>query len=246
MRMGYGGYHPYPRRFGGGRPRLRIVHDALNAARGTAINASDTTTVAWVENMAYARAITFDGYGQNERMALQWDPERMTAFLPRWERIFRITPPPTATDRERRVAVLRAFRRVLDASGLHERLVSALAAEIPDYFSAVEYIDITNAVVNVPDNTYPWGTPNAAVPWSSTVAHVLILLIKPANANERDFYAAASKVAPIADRILPTWCSFDWYRAPAGGPAVNVSGGPSQGGFYLDDDHNLDNNVFDV
>lgn len=244
--MGYGGYHPFPRRFGGGRPRLRVVHDALNAARGSALDADNSSTVVWVENMAYARAITFDGYGQNDRLALQWDPYRMTAFLSRWERIFKIRPAPDATDRERRDALVRAFQRVLDADAIHDRLVNALRQEVGDYFVDVEYISYANAVINVPDATYPWGTPNAAVPWSSTTAHYLILLEKPANASEGDFYAAAGKVAPIADRIIPAWCTFDWYRAPAAGPAVSVSGGPSRGGFYLDDEHNLDNNVFDV
>ncbi len=242
--MGLGGFHPYPKRYGGGRPLLKVMHDALNAARGTAIDAADSTSAAWVENMAYARAIVFDGHGTMERLGNQRDPSRMTDFIPRWEGIFKIIPSPTATDSERRAAIRARFRRFLDASALHSRVESALRAAIPTYFSAIEYISYANAVIHVPDASYPWGTVVNGYPWTSTTAHLLVLLVKPTGATEGDFYNAAAKVPPILDAILPAWMTFDWYRRPAGGPAVNVSGGPSQGGFYLDDPHNLDNNVF--
>lgn len=241
----YGGYSPYPRRFGGGRPRLRIIHDALNAARGTAIDASNPDTVAWVENMAHARAICFDGYGTNDRLALQWDPDRMTDMLPRWERILKIVPSPTATDAERRRVVKRRWQRFIEAAALHSQIVSRLQAELPDVFVAVEYISIDNAVVHVPDASYPWGTVVAGFPWYSTVAHVLVLLQKPEGYKESDFYAAASKLGPVLDPLLPAWCTWDWYRKPSAGPSISVDGGPSQGGIYLDNDANLDNNVFD-
>ncbi len=78
-----------------------------------------------------------------------------------------------------------------------------------------------------------------------TVAHILVRIQKPAGATEAMFYEAAGKVAPALDPLVPAWVTFDWYRAPLSTP-INVVGGPSAGGFYLDDEHNLDNNVFDV
>ena len=239
--MSYGGHFPYPRRFGGGRPRLRIVHDALNAARGTALDASNSSTVAWVENMAHARALTFDGYGANERLAMQWDPDRMTAFLGRWEKILGIRPAPGTPDKTRRNEVRKRMRRFIEASSFHSRVVARLQQELGNVFVAVEYIDVSNAVVHVPDTSYPWGTVAAGSPWNSTVAHILVLLQKPTGYSEADFYLAAGKVGPAIDGLIPVWTSWDWYRAPSGGPAITVSGGPSQAGFYCDDDHNLDN-----
>jgi len=242
--MGYGGYHPYPRRYGGGRPLLQVVHEALNAARGTAIDASDPSSVAYIEDMAWARAIVFDGHGTAERLGNQRDPLRMTDFLERWEGIFKIVPSPGATAASRRIAVRARFRRFLDASAFHDRIESALRAAIPTYFSAIEYISYDNAVIHVPDPSYPWGTVANGHPWSSTTAHLLVLLVKPEGATEGDFYTAAAKVSPILDSLLPAWMTFNWYRAPTEAPAVAVSGGPSQGGFYLDSIANLDNNVF--
>lgn len=243
--MGYGGYFPYPRRFGGGKPTLQVVHESLNAARGSAVDASNSSTVAWVENMAYARAITFDGYGMNERVSLQWDPDRMTSFLPRWEKIFGIAVPSAATESERRVEVKKRRKRFAEATSFHSRLVTRLSAELGSVFVAVEYIDVSNAVVHVPDPSYPFGTVADGVPWYSTVARILVLLQKPQSYSEADFYKAAGKVFPATDGLIPAWATIDWYRAPEGYPAVSVSGGPSQAGFYLDAEHNLDNSVFD-
>lgn len=244
--MSFGGYHPFPKRRGGGKPRLKVFHEALNAARGSAIDASDPTSVAWVENMAYARALVFDGVGTNEKLGNQRDPDRMTDMLPRWEAIFGLRPAPTATQRERRDAVKARFQRFINASAIHSRILAILKRELGAFFSAIEYIDITNAVVRVPDATYPWGTVSSGAPWMSTVAHILVLMVKPAGATEGDFYNAAAKVAPALDGVVPAWVKFSWYRAPLAGPSINVSGGPSQAGFYLDAEANLDNNVFDV
>jgi hypothetical protein len=242
--VGYGGYFPYPRRFGGGKPRLRIVHEALNAARGSALDATNKDTVVWVENMAYARALTFDGFGVNEKLSLQSDPYRTTDMLARWEKIYRTNPAPNATPYERRQLIAARVRRFIEAAAMHARLVRRLQVEVGAVFSAVEYISVDNAVIHVDGGSYPFGTVEHGVFWSSTVAHILILLVKPAGYSEADFYNAAAKVGPAIDGLIPAWCTFDWYRRPTSGVAVNVSGGPSQGGFYLDSDANLDNNLF--
>lgn len=242
----YGGYAPYPRRFGGGRPLLRILHDALASARGSALDATNSSTVAWVETMAHARAMCFDGFGTSRRLAMQWDPARTTDMLGRWEKLFGITGAPGATDHERRQVLVQRWRRFLDASALHSRLVTRLVLAVGEIFTAIEYISYANAVIHVPDLSYPWGDEAPGRPWYSTVAHVLVRLTKPAGYSEAAFYAAAAKIHPALDGILPSWCTADWYRAPSTGPAIEVSGGPAAGGFYLDDDHNLDNSVFDV
>ena len=113
-------------------------------------------------------------------------------------------------------------------------------------FVAIEYISTANAVIHVPDTSYPWGTVVAGAPWTSTVARILVLLEKPAGYSESDFYAAAAKVAPAIDGLIPAYCTFDWYRGSSAYPAIEVSGGPSRAGFYLDSPENLDNSVFDV
>lgn len=246
--MGYGGFHPAPRRFGGnrhsGKPLVEVIYESLNAQRGAAFNTDDGTSIAAIENKAYARAIAYDGWELNARLGHQWDPLRVTDMLPRWEGIFKIRPAPDASDNSRRAEL--SYRwSLFGAVSNHARLVTALSTKLGPYFYAVEYISLANAVVHAPDGSYPWGTVVAGVPWYSTVAHILVRLQKPAGATEAQFYDAAGLVPITLDPLVSSFCTFSWYRAPTGGTPINVTGGPSAGGFYLDQIANLDNNVFE-
>jgi hypothetical protein len=240
-----GGYSPYPRRFGGGRyngkPLLQVVHESLNAQRGPAL---ESGSIASVENMAYARAIVYDGWELNARVGHQWDAKRVTDMLPRWERIFKIRPAPDASERSRRTELQSRWARFGGVAN-HARLTTALSAALGSYFVAVEYINLAEAVVHVPDATYPWGTVASGAPWTSTIAHVLVRLQKPTGATEAQFYEAAGKVALVLDPILNSFCTFAWYRPPTNGAPITAPSGPSAGGFYLDGT-NLDNCCFAV
>lgn len=246
--MGYGGYHPYPRRFGGnkfdGKPLLEVMHQSLNAQRGYAFDMESETSVAAVETLAWARAIVYDGWELNQRLALQWDPRRTTDMLQRWEQIFKIRPLPTATDKQRRDALVLRWGR-FGATANHPRLETELRSRLGAFFYALEYISPSVARVISPDASYPWGVQADGVPWYSTVGHILVRLQKPAGATEAQFYKAAGECAVALDPLVNSFVSFDWYREPESS-AIAVVGGPSAAGFYLDDEHNLDNNVFDV
>lgn len=246
--MSFGGYHPHPRRFGGGKyngkPHLQVLHESLNAQRGAAFNTESETSIAAVETMAWARAIVFDGWELNARVGHQWDARRVTDMLPRWEAIFKIRPRPGTSLRARRAELLRRWQLFGGVSN-HARLTTALQGTLGDYFYAVEYTPLANAVVHVPDDSYPWGTVVEGITWYSTVAHILVRLQKPTGATEAQFYEAAGKVPLILDPILNIFDTFDWYREPDTGTPISITDGPSAAGFYLDDEHNLDNNIFD-
>lgn len=246
--MAYGGYHPYPRRFGGnkygGKPALEVAHASLNATRGAAFDTDSETSIAAVETMAWARALVFDGWEVNARLGHQWDAYRTTDMLQRWEQIFGIRPKPTASDKARRDELVLRWQR-FGASANLAKISTELEARLGDFLYAIEEISLANAVVHSPDATYPWGTQADGSPWSSTVSKILVRLQKPTGSTESEFYEAAGKCITALDPIVNVFATFDWYRAPLSTP-INVSGGPSAGGFYVDDEHNLDNNVFDV
>lgn len=247
--MSHGRYAPYPRRFGGGKyngkPLLQVVHESLNAQRGLVFDSENS--IAGAEHEAWARALVFDGWEVNARLGHQWDPKRTTDMLPRWEQIFKIRPVSGSSPRTRRREFEKRWQRFGELTN-HARLETELRAALGDYFVAVEYISLENAVVHAPAESdgsylYPWGTAAEGYPWYSTVAHILVRIQKPDGATEAQFYEAAGKVAQILDPILSAFDTFNWYRAPESTP-IDVEGGPSAGGFYLDDPHNLDNNVF--
>ena len=155
----------------------------------------------------------------------------------------RINVPTGATERARRAVVAERMAR-FGVRVTHASMTTELAARLGSAFVGIEYIHPANAVVHGPEDA-PWGTFLEGVPWYSTAAHILVRLQKPSGWTEGDFYAAAAKVFPSIDPIASSWSDFDWYRAPPTGAPINVVGGPSAAGFYLDDDPNLDNNVFD-
>lgn len=241
--MPFGAFNPAPRRMGGGTPRAKLIFDALVAARGTAIAAGDPNTTAYVETLAIARAIS-SAWGTNERLSNQWDARRMTSMISRWEVIFNLRSHPDDRAETRRHQIELAQARV-GRGALLTTITAELSDAVGDKFVGVEFISVPNAVLTMPSAAYlfPGGLVIPGAPWSSSVAHLLVQLT--ATGTESDFYDAIGIVADRLEPLLPAWTTWDWYRAPAGGVPLIVNGGPQAGGFYLDDEHNLDNNVFD-
>lgn len=238
----FGGYNPFPRRFGGAKRRVRTALEGLNQARGDAYSVDPKTTV-YAINFALARLIA-RAWDTTKRIGLVWQPMRTTMdIVARWENILALAPDPKDTDLVRRQRVAEVLSRFGMAT-TEARVTSVLQAALGAAFVAVEFISVETAFVTVPDNTYPFGTVLDGAPWSSTVAHVLVRLQQPTGWSDADFYAAAGKVTQLLDPIMPAWSVFDWYRP--GSLTIAVTGGPSAAGFKLDDAHNLDEQVFDV
>ncbi len=237
--MAYGGYHPYPRRFGGGKPRLQVIHESLNAQRGTALDTTVVNSIVWIENMALARAVDA-GWSTNARLGHQWDPIRTTDMLSRWETILKVIP--NGTEVERRVALEAQWARFGALINIGQ-LSSKLTTLLGDVFVALEFIDTTQAVVHVPTTgSYPWGTPSTETPWYSTVMHMLVRTEVPDGYTEQEYLDTVGPVFPLLDGIVPAWLTWSVYRP--GPVSYDVTGGPSAGGFYLDDPHNLNWEVF--
>jgi hypothetical protein len=235
----FGGANPFPRRFGGGETRLQQVLSSLQGDRGSAYT-TDWDSVVYAENMAIARAISA-GWGTNERLSHLWVPTRTSEdVVERWEKILVISPKQGQTLSER--------RRIVQAQlVVHPEAVRGYVLErmqtLGSAFIDVEYIPIGSATITVPDGTYPFGTVSTVQPWSSTVARVLIRLQTPTGGTEGDFYEKAAEAMLLIDLFVPAWVEVDWYRP---GPVFSaIADGPSAAGFYLDDEHNLDNEIFD-
>lgn len=227
---------------GGGRPRARVIVDALNKGRGTGLDTENWSSTVYGENVVAARAISA-AWSTNQRLANIWDSRRITGnVIARWEKIRAVSPNHGDSDAARRARLL-AIEALAGINPTHAVLTSLLSAALGDVFVALEYISIANALILVPDGSYPFGVVGS-VPWASTVAHLLVRTQAPAGMTEGQFYEAAGAVVATLDPVVPAWVTIDWYRP---GPiSVGVSGGPSAGGFYLDDEHNLDNEAFDV
>jgi hypothetical protein len=232
-----------PMRMGGGKRRSTTILESLNRARGTAYDTSEESEI-YAEHLAYARAIA-NAWAQNQRLANHWQWSRLTkSGIERWERIMQLSPAPTDSDATRRRRIGRIFERIGQLIN-RAKLEDILREELGEVFVAIEYIDVSLANIHVPDGTYPFGTVAEGFPWYSTALHVLIRTQRPSGYSYGDFWAAVQRIMPLLDDMLPAWCTFDWYLPPVNYAPINVVGGPSAGGFYLDDEKNLDFAVFD-
>ncbi len=229
-----GVFDPSPRRSGGqaGRP-TEVILQALLEAGGTGLTDA-VPSAQWAEALAEARAINYL-WELNRRMANQWDPARMTDFLPRWERILGLVPLPTDTDAARRAKV--AAKDAVYGEPPSRQVVSDLmAAVLGPVFVGLVYTPSTIALGHVAGGaTVPGGVTLTDGDWYSTIAHLLVLVQQPAGMPDVDFYATVGQVRPFLDDLLPSWVTFDWARDGTGGD-----------GFFLDDAFNIDNERFDA
>lgn len=227
-----GGLSPGFERGGGGRPPLQSIVDSISAQLGTAYNTDDHTGIVYIRVQALARCI-WAAWEQNQRLANQWDPLRMTDFLSRWEKIFAVPPSPGDTLTARRARVGVAMARVGEANG--RAVYDVCKAFLGTCFVSIVTTPSTTANVWTPTG-WPMGThPSGATDptWYSSVAHIDVMATQPATMPDDEYYRTVASVKPALDIILPSWVTFDVLRDGAGGL-----------GFFLDDPHNLDNERF--
>ncbi len=217
--MKLGGFCPLPATLGGGRPRLQTLFKSLNQGRGTGYDTGDNSNVI-AETMAEARALDAAWSG-NRRAALQFDAKRMTAFIPRWEKILDLHPRRNASDNERRRLILAKYLAWAGPE-LFEDAVRALTG---DSFVGIEFHPLSTAVQRWPVNGYPNN-------WTSSTAHVLIR-VQVGNQTNAEFWNMRAELSKFLQDYLPFWMEFD--------VAIHDSGG---GDCFLLDEPNLDLETF--
>ena len=225
----FGGMSPSPIRYGGGIPSLQRIIESLASQLGTAYDTEDTDGIVYLELMAEARCIQAM-WSQNARMANQWQAARMTDFLERWERIYKIPVffSDTLVERRARVGVAQARVGRSDGPAVYDVCSTILGTA----FVAIVHTTSAAAVVWTPTG-WPMGS-HGTTNWYSTVAHVAVKVTQPSSMSDAEFYDRTAALMVALDGVLPAWVTFDWYREGGFGA-----------GFYLDDEHNLDNEAFD-
>ena len=161
--MPYGGMTPYPRRYGGKGPGLRLeaTLNSLNLARGTAYDTTQSSVV-YAENMAIARALNA-GWATNARLGAAFDPQRLTGtMIPRWEKIMAIVPSPTDDDATRRARLVANWQR-WGQNFNTSLLVNTVTTLLGSTLVAVQFTDVAGATsywpagqLNATNNMWPW------------------------------------------------------------------------------------------
>lgn len=234
----FGGLSPFPLRFGGGKPLLEHIVDSLNAARGTAYDTSQTSTV-YAENLAIARALEA-AWSANARLRNQMDPDKMSDFLPRWLKILGLPITANASTASNRALVKATFERATRAP-TYQAIYDLCSTILGDLFvDLVKTTSSTSGVVSYVPASESWDPGYwsedtiTGLNWYSLISHLVVLVEKPTAMDDSEFYATIGRVIGPLDSYLPSWVTFDLVRDGVNGA-----------GFYLDEDDNLDNQRFD-
>lgn len=229
-----GAYNPLPLQPGAEFERIiELLQQGYESALGTAL-ASEYGTLAWVENHATARVLS-DLAKAAIRLGNQWNPEKMTDFLSRWEKILGIVPLLNATQNERRTEV--ALRLSLVGEPPTYQVVYDFLSELlGELFIGLVNTSSSEATttINTISDGYTLSIPGGAtIPygdWRSSIAYLAVLVQKPDEMTDAEFYPQVGKIYKYLHILLPAWCTFDW-----------IQDGPDGAGFYLDQDYNIDN-----
>lgn len=240
--MSTGGFNPSPQFFGdSSNSVIEIFLNSLNQGDGDALT-DEVDSFNYAENFASARVLA-DLWSDNTRLSYQFDPQRMTDFLPRWESILNIIPDPNDTAHARRQVVAMKLSNYGKAP-TQQVVTDLLRLILKDVFVSIlnNDPDLPIAPGDFPLGSIPGG---AVIPggatlsdeiWHSAVAYLAILVNQPAGMADADFYDAVGNIDCSLEGLLPAWITFNWVR--------NNSNDTS--GFILDDEHNLDNEYFDA
>jgi len=227
-----GGFNPAPFTFGASKHSVEeTILAALNQGDGTGLT-DEQASYNYAENFAIARAIA-DVWSTNKRLANQWDANRMTDFLGRWEAILDLHPATTDTPTARRAAV--AAKLALAGQPATQQVIYDLAVRVlGSIFVQIANASSTTATASVPGGvTIPGGVTLPDGVWASGIANVAIKVEQPAAMTDQEFYTTAGAILPYLDGLLPAWVDFNWFREDVLGV-----------GFFLDQIRNLDNSGF--
>lgn len=173
-----GSQSPSPERYGGGENGSDVnlvqhVYRALAQARGSAYDqAWPPSSPVGVENMAMARAIALDGYGQNTRLANNMFPSTMTAAgnLGRWEKILGLAVLTTDPESVRRARVVGTFMR-FGVGNANQQIADACSSVLGPAFVAMLFFNPSTAtsIVNGVSNVTVTATGGGSYPVVPTV-----------------------------------------------------------------------------
>jgi len=259
-----GAFTSFPVSFGAS---VNTIHEtmlnALLQAQGSAI-ATDIDSAAYVECYAKARLLA-DMWSTVIRLGNQFDPNKMTDFLPRWEAIYGIVPSPTATLAQRRALIASKIANYGNSPTI-QVVTDLLALVLGDVFVTILYgsdtiqdgyyagsagiegfvpgganvlggFDFPDQSVNNPNIPFGFteGQGFNQQGWSSTMATLLIIVQQPVGMSNQTFLNIVAQIDNNLENLMPAWATWAWAEYNSLGTL----------GFILDE-QNLDKEALEI
>lgn len=145
----FGGLTAGIERYGGRKPRVEMLLASLNSQHGTAFDVAYPSPI-YIKNLAIAKCIS-DVWDTAERMGNQFIWEKVSEFIPRWERIFGLHPSASESDKSRRDTIAARWN-VYGRLTTHQALIDAIDPLLGGVTYSIVNQDYTNA-----DFAWPYG-----------------------------------------------------------------------------------------
>ena len=214
---GFGCYNPYPRKFGGGKRAIQVVHEGLLEASDRAGLDVSEGSVEWCESLGQA-AVIANGHAAAERAHYHIIPRKMTESLPVWEQALGITPAIGTTSYDRRMAVDARFRAL--TSNAEPDIRDVCANVTGRAFVGVSYVPLAQEL-----RYWPGIKPGPpGLDWVSTQCMVFVTLTNQ-TVTDAEYLRIESTLYELLDNFLPAWMAFSIDR---------VDTVENESGFFLD------------
>ena len=213
---GYGAYNPYPRRYGGGKRAIEVVHESLLEDYSRMWNV-EPNTLGWHEAYAESAMVACAWAGakasHNALIAT-----KMAYSLPTWEEAFGLRPLPSESAMQRRANLDAKMRSMgnnaeADARDASERILG-------DNFVGITWVATASEVVYWP-GIFPGQPP---FEWASNREIVLVEANKD-GVSQAQFDAKVARLVAVLDDLIPAYMTFNVY-------VHNTNG--TDDGFILD------------
>jgi hypothetical protein len=203
------------------RADLQQIGNSLLAQRGNAIT-TQVGSVIWIEAQAHARAI-YNIWAVNQKLTYQFDPNKMSDFLGRWEAIMGLHALPTDNIqiRQQRIASrFRAINNMPDLQAVTDLLMGTLGDTFlevinvgAEFSAADEAVGVIPALVSFPGGAPIVGGVTNVLngSWFSYIQQIYIEVTKPDSMSSNQFYNTINTIFPILGNYLPAYDTFEWF-----------------------------------
>jgi hypothetical protein len=191
------------------RQDLQEIANSLLNARGQALS-HDVNSIVWIETQIIARAV-FHAWAANQKLANQSDPNKMSDYLTRWEKILQLLPLPTDSITTRRSRIAAKFSS-LNQAPTTQAITDLLKANLAGVFAALINIADTASA-----SAFPGGSSiinsqaSTNAEWFSTISSTFIETIQPTYMTDAVYHNLVNQLYGLLTNYLPASCTFDWF-----------------------------------
>lgn len=214
------------------RADLEAIKDSLVNSRGSAVT-KETDSIVYLECVAHARAIYYI-WAINQILKNQFDPNKMSVFLDRWQKILNLYPLSSNLTVTQQRAQIEAKLSIFNRNPTYQQVSDVMNLFLGEVFLTVSNITAPESMLSfLPDGALTitdgetcndGSSLGAGYGWSSDVASCIVETVNP-GISASEYTNARNQIFNLLDTYLPSWVSVG-YAVNVGFSDDGYAGGP--------------------